>query len=270
MTCPLGSPAILPGATAASGAAWRVLSLVLLLEACAAELPAARPTPARSASPMADSDGDGVPDRLDRCPAEAEDRDGFEDGDGCPEIDNDGDRITDARDLCPNLPEDFDGFQDEDGCPDPDNDRDGLPDRVDRCPDRAGLPADGGCPAPYQYISLAKGRIELRGSILFVGEGPVLMSASQPVLDEVAAALRASPALRLRVEGHSALGGAHGKNVRNSQARANAVRAYLIRQGIEGARVEARGLGPDQPIETNKTASGRDKNRRIELVITKQ
>jgi outer membrane protein OmpA-like peptidoglycan-associated protein len=243
--------------------------LVVVLAGSCATAPAGLPRAPEAHRPLwADSDGDGVPDRIDRCPAEAEDRDGFQDADGCPEIDNDGDLVSDARDRCPLVPEDLDGFQDDDGCPDPDNDRDGILDAADRCPDQPGLPADGGCPARFRYIAVEPGKIELRGSILFVDDGPVLMSASQPVLDEVAEALRSRPDLRLRVEGHTASRGARRRNVRNSQAQANAVRAYLIRHGIEGMRVEARGLGPDQPIETNKTASGRDKNRRIELVIT--
>ncbi len=82
-----------------------------------------------------DRDGDGIPDRKDRCPAVAEDRDGFQDQDGCPDYDNDGDGVPDVRDGAPLEPEDFDGFQDEDGIPDLDNDGDGIPDKDDLCPD---------------------------------------------------------------------------------------------------------------------------------------
>ena len=69
-----------------------------------------------------------------RCPLEAEDRDHFDDEDGCPDEDNDGDGIIDALDAAPNLPEDFDEFQDHDGRPDLDNDFDGIPDAADNCP----------------------------------------------------------------------------------------------------------------------------------------
>src|SRR5262249_57152840 len=68
---------------------------------------------------LADRDGDGVPDRDDLCPDEPEDRDGFQDEDGCPDPDNDLDGIPDEKDKCPHEPEDDDGCQDEDGCPDP-------------------------------------------------------------------------------------------------------------------------------------------------------
>lgn len=65
-----------------------------------------------------DQDGDGIPDDADKCPSEPEDKDGFEDEDGCPDPDNDHDGIPDDKDLCPNAPETFNGFEDEDGCPD--------------------------------------------------------------------------------------------------------------------------------------------------------
>lgn len=84
-----------------------------------------------------DDDGDGIVDAQDRCPNEPEDRDGFEDGDGCPDPDNDGDHIPDVRDRCPNAPEDVDNFEDDDGCPEADNDHDGLEDAADECPNEA-------------------------------------------------------------------------------------------------------------------------------------
>jgi outer membrane protein OmpA-like peptidoglycan-associated protein len=109
------------------------------------------PQPAGAAAPgRNDRDGDGIPDSVDACPEEAEDRDGFQDEDGCADPDNDGDGIPDADDACPNDPEDKDGFKDEDGCPELDNDNDGVPDAADRCPnepeDKDGFEDDDGCP----------------------------------------------------------------------------------------------------------------------------
>jgi hypothetical protein len=99
-----------------------------------------------------DSDGDGIPNNKDRCPLVPEDKDGFQDEDGCPDNDDDGDHRDDSEDKCPKEAEDLDGFQDEDGCPDPDNDQDGILDADDRCPldkedgkapfDKDGCPAD--------------------------------------------------------------------------------------------------------------------------------
>ncbi|MBS1153221.1 MAG: putative internalin, partial [Myxococcaceae bacterium] len=81
-----------------------------------------------------DPDSDGIKGEKDRCPSVPEDKDGFEDEDGCPEGDNDRDTIGDDADRCPNAAEDLDGFEDADGCPDPDNDQDGVADATDKCP----------------------------------------------------------------------------------------------------------------------------------------
>jgi hypothetical protein len=99
-----------------------------------------------------DTDGDGIPDRDDKCPTLPEDKDGFEDADGCPDPDNDKDGIPDEKDRCRDAPEDFDGHQDADGCPDPDDDNDGVPDEQDKCrnepEDRDGFQDSDGCPDP--------------------------------------------------------------------------------------------------------------------------
>ncbi len=87
---------------------------------------------------IGDRDGDGIKDDVDQCPDDPEDRDNFEDLDGCPDPDNDRDGILDVDDDCPNVPEDRDGDNDEDGCPEGaegDRDGDGILDDVDSCPD---------------------------------------------------------------------------------------------------------------------------------------
>jgi outer membrane protein OmpA-like peptidoglycan-associated protein len=97
-----------------------------------------------------DRDADGIPDSMDACSEETEDKDGFQDEDGCADADNDADGIVDADDGCANEPEDKDGFQDSDGCPERDNENDGVPDAADRCPneaeDKDGFEDDDGCP----------------------------------------------------------------------------------------------------------------------------
>jgi outer membrane protein OmpA-like peptidoglycan-associated protein len=120
-------------------------------------------------NPKGDMDNDGITDKLDKCPNIPEDKDGFEDDNGCPDYDNDKDGIPDSVDQCPNVPEDFDGFEDTDGCPDPDNDKDGVCDPwvsekglqamygttcagMDKCPnlpeDIDGFEDADGCPDP--------------------------------------------------------------------------------------------------------------------------
>ena len=102
-----------------------------------------------------DRDGDGIRDDRDGCPDDPEDKDGFEDNDGCPDLDNDGDGILDVDDKCPLVKEDYDGDRDEDGCPEGregDRDGDGIPDDVDDCPDEPedfdGFQDEDGCPDP--------------------------------------------------------------------------------------------------------------------------
>ena len=102
--------------------------------------------------PDPDNDKDGIPDVKDKCPMQPEDMNGYEDEDGCPDghKDRDRDGIPDYRDKCPDDPEDKDGFEDDDGCPDLDNDKDGIPDKLDKCPnepeDKDGFEDDDGCP----------------------------------------------------------------------------------------------------------------------------
>lgn len=97
-----------------------------------------------------DTDKDGLFDRIDKCPTKPEDKDGFEDVDGCPDPDNDQDGILDTMDKCKNEPEDKDEFEDVDGCPDPDNDQDGILDADDKCKndpeDKDGFEDEDGCP----------------------------------------------------------------------------------------------------------------------------
>lgn len=98
-----------------------------------------------------DKDHDGIEDDLDQCPDIPEDKDGFEDGDGCPEIDNDDDGIIDREDACPNVPGVKSADPKKNGCPAPDTDGDGIGDDVDACPTLKGVRSDdpkkNGCPA---------------------------------------------------------------------------------------------------------------------------
>jgi hypothetical protein len=116
-----------------------------------AELPAFRAFVGVGYAPHAsDTDKDGLFDENDQCIDRPEDRDGFEDHDGCPEIDDDHDGVEDRLDRCPGSVEDLDGYQDDDGCADPDDDRDGTPDVSDACKREPGGsdpdPARNGCP----------------------------------------------------------------------------------------------------------------------------
>ncbi|MCK4237410.1 MAG: OmpA family protein, partial [Candidatus Krumholzibacteria bacterium] len=180
---------------------------------------------------MQDSDSDGIPDDMDKCPLQAEDIDGFQDEDGCPDLDNDLDGILDVDDQCPNEPETFNGYMDEDGCPD----------------ER---------PIEERFI--------LRG-VNFESGSAALTPDSYAILDQVVRSLMAYPEVRIEIRGYTDSVGGYEYNLKLSERRADAVKQYVINSGISADRITAKGYGEDDPISSNKTASGRAENRRIEF-----
>jgi outer membrane protein OmpA-like peptidoglycan-associated protein len=225
--------------------------------------------------PDPDNDQDGIADAQDKCPNEAEDKDGFEDDDGCPEVDNDGDGIPDAQDKCPNDPEDKDGFQDDDGCPDLDNDGDGIPDSADKCPNepetRNGVDDEDGCPDSGGQVTIAGGKIELPENILFDTGSERISSRSDALMQHIAEKIKSNPQVkRIRIEGHTDDVGGAKKNQELSQARAESVRNALIAKGVEPERLQAVGYGDSRPLDKRKTNEARAKNRRVEFVIVEQ
>ena len=220
-------------------------------------------TPEAQGCPVAkDSDGDAVPDDIDRGPLDVEDVDGFQDEDGCPDADDDNDGIVDKMDSCPHNP----GPIDNRGCPVLDADKDGIPDDRDRCPAQAGIPPDG-CPKKYTLVEVKKDRIEIKQQVHFQSGKHRILPDSFGLLDQVVAVLKDNPAMRISIEGHTDSVGTEAFNMRLSQKRAEAVRAYLMQKGIAPDRLEAIGYGPTRPIASNKTAMGRGQNRRTEFRI---
>jgi len=187
------------------------LSLVYL-SGCLGRPAAPQPKAAPPQNHQRDGDSDGLPDARDRCPARAEDLDGFADGDGCPDLDDDGDGVPDVSDLCPRQPEDSDGFEDGDGCPDPDNDKDRIADGQDRCPDLPetynGFEDDDGCPEPRPYDSSRHGsftdNLFLVRPVFFDKGSSGLRAAEARYLSKLAAWLASEPAVEvLAVIGHA-------------------------------------------------------------------
>jgi uncharacterized repeat protein (TIGR01451 family) len=225
-----------------------------------------------------DNDGDGLPDTKDRCRDQAESVNGFQDEDGCPDevpVDSDKDGLMDGQDKCPTQPEDKDGFQDEDGCQDPDNDKDGVADWEDQCPTQPevinGVKDDDGCPDEGKSkVRLEAKRIVILDKVYFATNKDVILPKSFDLLNQVAAILRANPQIELlRVEGHTDNQGKPAKNQNLSERRAARVRAFLIKEGVAAERLESVGYGQMKPVDTNKTAAGRENNRRVEFNILK-
>lgn len=127
--------------------------------------------------------------------------------------------------------------------------------------------APDGCPKKYSLVEVKKDRISIKQQVHFASAKWKVLPDSFPLLDQVAQVLRDYPGMRVSVEGHTDTVGAEGLNVKLSQARAEAVRDYLVKRGADPARLEAIGFGPARPIASNKTAPGRAKNRRTEFRI---
>lgn len=247
--------------------------------------------------PELDNDGDKINDKKDKCPIEPEDFNNFQDNDGCPDGKSDGDKdgVADFLDKCPTVQEDTDAFQDLDGCPELDNDGDTIPDLKDRCPNAAeiynGFEDLDGCPdqkaaAPIIIEKIVERRdtivrkdtvivekvieIEKKATIVLhgvnFGSGSAeLTPESFAKLDEVANTLKRSPDIILEISGHTDDKGSAKKNKQLSQERADAVCRYLVSQGAPAAQLRAKGYGSSKPVASNKSAAGREKNRRIEM-----
>jgi outer membrane protein OmpA-like peptidoglycan-associated protein len=96
-----------------------------------------------------------------------------------------------------------------------------------------------------------------------------LKPGAKTTLQRIAAQLKGDESIRVSVEGHTDNTGNPEKNMDISEKRAEAVREYLVSQGVPDDRVMATGKGESEPVATNKTAAGRQQNRRVELVITR-
>lgn len=213
-----------------------------------------------SAGCRVDADGDGVFDEDDRCP---DTPDGVTvDASGCP-VDQDGDGVPDHVDDCPGTGS---GERvDARGCRVPtDGDGDGVFDEVDRCPNTPpGTDVDEtGCPVLFESPEAT--RLVLEGVNFETGSAR-LAAGAQTTLDRVAESLLGNPTVRVRVLGHTDSTGPRALNLRLSQERAESVLEYLVAQGVARGRLDARGMGPDEPVATNDTAEGRAANRRVEL-----
>ncbi|MCB9787148.1 MAG: OmpA family protein [Deltaproteobacteria bacterium] len=220
--------------------------------------------------PPGDRDGDGILDDVDQCPDDPEDRDGFQDADGCPDVDNDGDGILDVDDGCPNEPEDRDGYQDEDGCPDLDNDGDGILDDADRCPSEPETVNDyqdeDGC--PDERPKQGGDRFVIQTDVLFdYNKSDVKPEGERKLLELVEDVKRHPEIRRLSVEGHTDYKGTDSYNMALSKRRAESVVRFLVSHGLPREMLEARWFGKSRPVDPARTDEARARNRRVELEV---
>lgn len=141
-----------------------------------------------------------------------------------------------------------------------DTDQDGVIDDLDKCPDTArGVAIDAyGCPR--------KGSITLEG-VTFELNSARLTAESRTILEGLAADLQKYPRLRIELQGHTDSTGSDQYNLMLSQQRADAVRAYVVAEGVAAAQLIARGYGEGQPTDDNTTEQGRARNRRVVMFV---
>jgi outer membrane protein OmpA-like peptidoglycan-associated protein len=110
----------------------------------------------------------------------------------------------------------------------------------------------------------ARQPVVLKGVTFETGRS-ALRPDSYTILDMVATSLINNPDIDVEISGHTDNTGSAATNLRLSQARADAVRAYLATKGVVPGRMVAKGYGPEQPVAPNTTPAGRAQNRRVEL-----
>eukprot|EP00353_Schmidingerella_taraikaensis_P016841 CAMPEP_0185605766 /NCGR_PEP_ID=MMETSP0436-20130131/4289_1 /TAXON_ID=626734 ORGANISM="Favella taraikaensis, Strain Fe Narragansett Bay" /NCGR_SAMPLE_ID=MMETSP0436 /ASSEMBLY_ACC=CAM_ASM_000390 /LENGTH=447 /DNA_ID=CAMNT_0028237091 /DNA_START=13 /DNA_END=1352 /DNA_ORIENTATION=- len=179
----------------------------------------------------ADTDGDGVADPNDACVTVP----GLKELNGCPDADSDG--ITDAEDGCPNEA----GPAANNGCPYQDKDGDGVLDKDDQCVDTPGTVANNGCPeiTEAEIASLNS----YAKTILFNSGKSSFKDETIPVLEAMNAIFKKYPRSKFALEGHTDSAGKASSNQLLSERRANAVRDWLISNGIAADRLTASGSG---------------------------
>lgn len=200
---------------------------------------APQPPPAPAPQPVpVDTDLDGIFDDDDSCPADAEDKDGYEDSDGCPDLDNDGDTILDLDDACPLEPEVVNGVDDDDGCPD-----EGI-------------------------IAMVEDRVTLEETVLFAQNRVRVRRQGRKALRAIITLYNQHPEWgEMRIEGHADTRGPTAFNLALSRRRAERVRDEMVELGLSSDRVSFEGFGESRPLVDGKTDEAMSKNRRVEFVI---
>jgi OOP family OmpA-OmpF porin len=217
--------------------------------------------------PDADTDHDGVADRLDLCPETP--RGAKVDDYGCP-WDSDGDGVLDGLDKCPNTPEH--SPVDADGCDAVQRGASGAtraaaPESRDVTPAPSPLPATSAPSVEIEKKLIATGEIRLE-NVYFETGSAVLLPESEATLTDVGHALEHFVALKIEVQGHTDSRGSAAYNDKLSQARAESVRSYLLQHFLlKPDHLAAKGYGKRMPEVKEKNDEDRQRNRRVVLKV---
>ena len=205
-----------------------------------------------------DADGDGITDGSDACPQVA----GLASLKGCPDADKDG--VADKNDKCPSVA----GPKENAGCPWADTDKDGVADKDDECPEVAGLASNKGCP---EVTASVLETVSMDAKSIYFNTGKATFKSEDvPVkIESISTLLKQYPTAKFSIEGHTDSDGSDAFNQKLSQERADVVKNALIERGMKAENLSAVGYGESKPVATNKTAAGKAKNRRTEVVLQK-
>ena len=174
---------------------------------------------------------------------------------GCPIPDTDNDGINDEEDSCATVA----GLAKYHGCPIPDTDNDGVNDEEDKCPTIPGVAENNGCPLIKFNAS----------NVQFATGTATLTKGAKTELNKVVPIMNTQyPDIKVTIEGHTDNTGKAETNQKLSESRAAAVKKYLVSKGISADRLTTVGYGAEQPIEDNKTAAGKAKNRRVAFKLS--
>lgn len=109
--------------------------------------------------------------------------------------------------------------------------------------------------------------VTFESGILFATNSDVIQSAGQSNLRQLAASLQRYPGTEVLIVGHTDADGSDDYNMGLSLRRASAARNYLVSQGISSSVIRVEGRGESEPVADNTTASGKQRNRRVEVAI---
>ncbi len=212
---------------------------------------------ANNGCPYGDTDKDGINDDKDKCPETP----GPIDNGGCPFGDKDGDGSKDNVDNCPDIPGPIANL----GCPYGDEDGDGVKDNVDQCPKTPGIPENQGCPKIEQkeqeVLDLAFKNLEFKSGTA------IISTESFFSLYKLADLMKKQEQYKLLISGHTDNVGNDAVNMELSRKRSEAVKTFLIGQGVRADRLKTEWFGETKPVADNATPEGRDRNRRVEMKV---
>jgi type IX secretion system PorP/SprF family membrane protein len=181
-------------------------------------------------------------------------------------VDTDKDGIPDSEDDCPYIK----GSKGVKGCPD--SDGDGIIDMNDDCPLEAGPATNRGCPDPNKNMPALNQEVVKSYNHILFATGSTRMTTDDifDIIERSIDVLYADKNVSVLLTGHTDSEGDEMSNMNLSQARADKVKQYLIRQGIDESRIQTLAYGETMPLRDNNSPAAKKQNRRVELHLVKQ